>query len=216
MRTYSLALVAVMLFAGCVSGDDAPVETAQADPPSNAGESKAAAPAATSTTPQPAAASPAQPTAESSAEAEPAAPVTVPYQFAGDLGVGFCAPAGLNSCSGITFEGMTFDPTEIASIVSGSLTVTWEAATPATANLRFSVGAATSCGEGCWQGVDSLYEVIEGPSPLALTLPAATLGEGEILVVAVRFPRLTPEPIYGYAHPDQPFTVEGNFVVPPS
>jgi hypothetical protein len=211
-------MTAMALVAGCLGGSEEPVTQAAVDEPATSttsGEAPAAA------DPTPSAASPAAQSVH--AHDEPAAPdaapptlVDVPFEHEGTIAAGVCAPAGVNSCMGPNI-GLTEDSSwgevkESRRIVRVALTLTWEAAAPTTEELTFTVLLAKSCGDRCTEGKPAIPSVT-GTSPLTIAGELPVPAEGGWYEVLTRQTRATPEPIYGYANPDQPFTVEGTLTV---
>jgi hypothetical protein len=176
-----VALVALVLLAGC------------ADPP------------------------PADPGPEAARESRipDAAPFPDPQDIAWDgaLPAVACVPSGLNQCSGIETSAASGKEAALfieagAAAWTGRLTATWQAASP-TSTLELWVGFYSDCGFGCWESTGAT-QVATGGSPLAVDLVALEAPEhAKGLYLAVREPRLTPDPLYAQASPGVEFRVEG-------
>ncbi len=199
-RLPALILALAMLpLAGCIGGEDAPVETASTGDAS----AQAAAPNANAVaaSPPPAVANGGPATAE---------PRITPVNWDGSTGTGFCAPAGPSSCSGTSMGGNRFTLIQVSGNMTGEVTLTWDATTPLAQTLDFAVMVATACGSSCYssEGADG-WALASGESPLVISFDF-TSDEGKVLAFSVRQPMLpTPSPVYGYVSIDQPFHVEG-------
>lgn len=208
MRTFALTLSALVLLAGCISGDE-PVESADIQAPPGAD-----APAAASTS--------AEATAESAAAPAPVS-AAFPFSFEGKTGTWVCAPDGPNSCRGLPVgsdSSNTFAPLEYEGTAEAAdVTLTWSAATPATSEMYLVLFAIRSCGDGCFEwDSDTYFQGIMGPSPLTLSASDIKLGANETLYLHVSTVDMTPPlpVVYGYSL-EQAFSVEGTVsaLVPP-
>lgn len=145
-------------------------------------------------------------------------PTTVPVAYEGRTPTAACVPIAPNTCMGapVSVAGEnTYYVLENEGIPQRvALTVTWTAATPATAQLKATLLAVRSCGEDCWEG-EPLAESVTGASPLAVGLDAVDLGEYDSLAVRVENAPLVPRPpmVFYYLALDQAFKVEGEVVV---
>lgn len=206
-RTFALTLSALVLLAGCISGDE-PVESAdiQAAPPS----ADAKTPVSTS----------ANATAQSAATPEGAA---FPFSFEGKTGTWACVPDGPTSCRGLpagTDSSNTFVELEYEGVPTAvDATLTWSATTPATAQMYAAVFAVRSCGEMCWESDGEMFSTYaSGSSPLALSVADVTLGENETLILHVGTVDPTPQPpVMLFYSLEQAFSIEGavRALVPP-
>lgn len=208
MRASIIVIAATLLFAGCL-GQEEPIEESAAEE----------APASAS----PSAASPTAPAPEETKDVpgvdqaeEEQTLTTIPYATEGQIGAGWCAPAGPNTCltvgPSVGDDRSWLKLEQDGALVHASLTLTWEASSPTTEQLRFSLLRAKSCGDGCTEG-ESVGEPAVGSSPLVLDMDVAAPAEGEWLELVVRPARLTPDPVYMQANLDQPFHVEGTLTV---
>ena len=136
-----------------------------------------------------------------------------PYSFEGSLTPGACVPKPEGRCLSIHLGSPKWsDPTEETHVVRAALTLSWTAIAPTTDTLSFSLQRATSCGEDCWKG-ENVAPPVQGKSPLALDVATPALGEDEALLVVVREVAVTPAPADAWAHPEQPFKVEGTLTI---
>lgn len=143
-------------------------------------------------------------------------PTTTPVDWDGRLGTGFCAPAGVGGCFGFTFNGESWVDVRVTGVLDFDLTLEWDAATPATAQLELSVISVESCGDGCWSSTQTYRESVKGTSPLSLADLGVQLAEDERLVIMVDSTLETPPgPVYGNAHPDQAFHLVGTLTMAP-
>ena len=145
-------------------------------------------------------------------------PTTVPIAYEGRTGTGACVPSGLSSCRGtpmsVSGENTWFTVEHAGVPQNISLTVTWDAPSPATEKLRVRLLATKSCGDGCIEG-RAVGEPAVGPSPLTLNAPALDLGQGESVGIVVGNARVVPNPpilFFGYSL-EQAFKVEGELLV---
>lgn len=206
-----MVIAAALVFAGCIGEDDPVAETAVDESPaaaSPAGGKPAASPAA----PTPAETKDAPGVDE--AEEEPTL-VTVPFSVEGNIAASWCAPAGPNSCMGLgptVGDDSSWNKVEAPGVLRhATLTLTWDASSPTTEQLRFALVRVKSCGDGCTEG-DTVGDSVSGPSPLALDLALPELAEGEWFEVLARQARITPDPVYMWANLEQPFTIDGTLV----
>lgn len=202
MRGIIVVIAAALLFAGCIGKEEPLAETAIDDAPTRAG---AAAPTdeAAKTEDVP---------GVDQAEEE-ATLVAVPFKQEGQIAAAACLPAEPNSCVGPGI-GISEDTSWVelegpGRLTHATLTLTWEASSPTTGSLRFLVQLVESCGDGCTQSVEAVGDVVSGASPLALDVDLPVPGEGQWFAAIVYEERFTPDPVYMYLHPDQPFTIEG-------
>lgn len=143
------------------------------------------------------------------------APVDKPYAFQGSLTPAACAPSGPSSCLGIGVAGSKgSNAPEDARVKHAKLTLTWTPAAPTMDTLQFSIVRAISCGQGCWEGKPAAPPVA-GKSPLALDVEVPAMGKDEFPLVVVREASSTPDPVAAWAHPEQPFKVDGTLTVLP-
>lgn len=196
LRSLAIILVLALIAAGCVGQEnDAPLGSASAT-----AEVEAQAP--------PVEAAPGEPLAE-----EARAPTVVPVEWHGKTGAYACIPSGPYSCISFFSLAQSDSSMEIEAR-DGTLTLTWDAATPATEQLVLSVYSIERCGERCWSSTGNYYHRVEGGSPLELSLDPVELAEEESLIVYVQQPRTpTPPPVYGFVSLEQEFHVTGEVVV---
>jgi hypothetical protein len=143
-----------------------------------------------------------------------------PFAFEGKTGTDACVPSGPNSCTGLPMGGTPSDKTFTEVIYAGTptsieATLTWEADTPATAEMYLAVFAARSCGDRCYEwGGDAFYERVSGPSPLSVSATNVQLGEDETLHVNIGLDRKVPYTpgVYFQYSVEQPFSITGNVV----
>lgn len=216
-------LVALLLLSGCLGGKDDPVAPAasedatSADAPESAAAPASSSSSSSSTAPASSSASSSSTSTGEAASGEAALPVILrtPFTFDGSLGSAICAPAGPNSCVGgplPTHERNFWKKLEVpGTITEVDVTLTWEAATPTTEQLHFGIGRVRSCGDSCVEGENAI-DMVTGPSPLVLQGALAPLQEGEWYEIAAFEAPFTPDPVYMWAHPDQPFRIEGTIV----
>jgi hypothetical protein len=221
LTTRTLVLLAIAaLLAGCVGADRAdPVAPAADRNDAHAapgdGGGNAPPPSSPPAEPSPASGEPAteDATGEPGAADEPAPTFRViPIGWDGRTAPTLCLPSGPNSCMGpaVPFVGDDFQATGVSGVVSGALTLTWDAQTPAHENLQLQAWSATSCGDSCWEGTGTLSVFVSGASPLALEFPETLLETGETIVLSVRAARLpAPDPVVAYAAGEQAFHLEG-------
>lgn len=203
-----LMLLLVPIGAGCLGGsDDAVAPASTEEGAASSGPTGADAAAQTEV-----------PATDGEAAAEGAgepAFVAQPLDWDGKLPVAFCAPTGPSSCSGMGLTpGDNWHELDVSALGGGTLTLSWEAMTPLTSNLILMVFSSESCGDGCRSSTSTYHEMASGTSPVSLTLPAATLAEGETLSVYVRPERVIPPPVVGYVSVEQEFSVDGELLVP--
>lgn len=142
-----------------------------------------------------------------------APPRQVDVSFRGTTGHWACLPSGPNSCSGYGLgdgEGAVHEIME-ANLTAVQGTLTWTAATPATATLGVWAAAMTSCGEGCWEGTE--IGGAEGTSPLAVDLQDVDLGPGEIVMLHVYYVEPADPPVVMGWSLGQAFSFEGQATV---
>lgn len=145
-------------------------------------------------------------------------PREFPFAFEGRTGTSACLPSGPNSCMGPpvplgaggenVFTPVEYDGTPDAA----SITLSWEAQTPAADEMVLSLFAVRSCGDGCfeWDG-DMFQEYAVGTSPLTIDAEDIQLGENETLYmhVSLNEPNPSAGPLYMSYSLEQPFAVEG-------
>jgi hypothetical protein len=129
----------------------------------------------------------------------------VPYKFDATIPAYFeaCAfPAGCFGTGGsLTSDELKFAP------VSGVLTMTWSAASPATESLEIAIGVITSS--------SSMYYGTSGSSPLKFDLKSLAVPAGAKVVVDVYVPGEGVFPAYVSGTPmDQPVSIAGTWKVP--
>lgn len=195
----ALALVsALALVAGCINGDPIPARpTPEPMPAPTPAASKSIAP--TNATPS----SPTVPLDATNASAPNATARQVPYAWESSLPAQACRPDPVGSgCAGaLPAEGGSDTPDLEGNATHATLELTWTPAAPGgIERMTFSLLRG---------GV--VVATIAGPSPLALDadVPSGT----DPLVVTVSAASMTPGPVTGYAHAEQPFSVSGEFTV---
>lgn len=200
MRALALTVSALFLLAGCISGGD-PVESADVQVADAAATGEA-----------PASAAPAAPAENAT---EPAAPTRSPVAYEGRTATSACVPTGPMGCEPVRPAG---DPENtFVEIPSKGVptafegTLTWSAATPATAEMYAMLFAVRSCGMGCMEMDDGMFFMgVSGMSPLAIQAPDIAMGENETLILHVGIVRPTPPlPVPFFYSVEQAFAVEG-------
>lgn len=142
-----------------------------------------------------------------------ALPDPIEISWDGALNPAVCAPSGLNSC--MWTQAPLFDKDDSLFLEaspaawSGSLTLTWDHATPDLDRLRLSVGFYKKCGATCWEGTgDSASEI--GTSPFVLDVRSLMPSpDSEGLWVSVQDLPLIDDPAYVFANAGHEFRVEG-------
>lgn len=213
MRASVIVIAVALLFAGCI-GQEEPIEESAADAPapSSPSPTRPASPTATS----PAAEETKDTPGEDEAEEEPPVTVTVSYATEGQVGASWCAPMGPNACMrvgpSLGEDHSWLKMEQAGTLTHATLTLAWEATSPTTEQLRFTLLRAKSCGEGCTEG-EAVGDPVVGASPLILDLDVPAPAEGEWFDLTVRPVRMTPDPVYMWANLDQPFQVEGTLTL---
>lgn len=228
MRAVILLAAAVSLaLGGCFTpAAEQPVEGTTAEEGATGGADASAE--------APASPTPASPTVGGAPEAsEDDAPETAnatvlrpfPFSYEGTTGQSTCVPNGPFSCQATPASSggeNTYFRLEYEGVASSAeITATWEATTPATAELVLALFAMRSCGEGCLESRGDMFqEYATGTSPLTIRPSSIVLHEGESLYlhVSVHEPNPTRPPVrYTYSL-EQAFAVEGvlNAQVPSS
>lgn len=138
-------------------------------------------------------------------------PIEVAWE--GALDIQACAPSGPNSCMGASVPVSGKDDSlfldSVPAFWTGSLTLAWNAASPATETLQFQLGFYEKCGATCWQGVGGSAMAV-GSSPLVLDVQSLEAPAGsQGLWLSVHEERLTPDPVYAIASAGQEFRAEG-------
>lgn len=137
----------------------------------------------------------------------------VSLDWQGRLANSVCVPSGPYVCHG-TEIGEADDrlDTQIgADVAHASLELAWEAATPDTEQLTFSlVSGHTTCEGDCFHW--TVLAQTTGSSPLTLDAQDLTTVEGDTLWVLVDAPDRTPSPLHSDVHTEQPFEVSGEIV----
>lgn len=198
------ALVAALLLAGCAHPAATGDGTAQT--PTSSAPTEESRDARVATSPASASASAAS------------ANQSLAIDWDGDLATFVCAPTGTGSCSGAGLPPMHggSDWTQEAAPAAwtGTLTLTWTPATPATQQLRLSLQSYDSCGAHCTQSVGKGISVA-GPSPLTLEVSGLE-GRGAGLWASVGATNLAPAPLVATAAADQPFHLSGTLAGGPT
>lgn len=154
----------------------------------------------------------AEPEVEPQVTPLPATAAEIPVLIEGSLGV-VVLTCPVVTCVGRTVVGTTeriFEQDVQGDLERINLTLTWDASSAVTRNLRLGV---FTCGGECKGDSElSAIEYVDGPSPLVLDLAGFSVGEGETLSVFVWVPSMTPSPTYAVVTTPQAFHVEGSFV----
>ena len=209
-------LLSLTILAGCVGGGDdvAPAGT-QSDEtaPSSQASPTPGTPASPSSPPS------TKPTATPTApgtnasDNETVESVPVPYAWSSALPPEVCAPAPTLGCAGLVASEGWWDRLGLdGAATRAKLDLTWTVSAGGVERMHFALVRAKPCeGDGCWSG--EAIASIEGVSPLALDTDVPALDEDEFLVVVALATSLVPDPLFGFAHTEQPFEVAGEFIV---
>ena len=211
MESRIIALVlAALVGAGCLGGETRPAEMVD-------GASESADASAQAAPPSPTSATATENEATGDAQDDDIAPVPkeLPFAFEGATGT-FVYACAQGQCAGESVapsESLWKLPLE-GDVDGVDVTLTWDAATPATETLHVAVAWGTACGGDCIAVTDGISS--EGTSPLTLTADDLLRQDIEIAYLMVSWP--TPQLPGAWLGVDQPFTVEGKvrtYVVAP-
>lgn len=222
MRTFLILLCAAAILSGCASSptDHPSSMTAAGAPPPAQDAAPSQAPATTSSGPAPAATRPQdQAQATNNTTAAPATR-TLPVKFAGSDFPSVCAYAVVAGLCTPWLEGR--DMAELGPakrVVSGTLTLTWDADSPINAKMGVSLGAIKPCGDGCYQiTVLSNDTRALGASPLTMAIKTPVAVPTGALALWVWKPcevQNPDPPVQACAFTNQAFQVQGSLVVEP-
>lgn len=155
---------------------------------------------------------PAEPENQTHQEQETRPTETVDWE--GRLDTFVCAPSGPYSCSGpqVSSGDDMLDTGLAGNLTRADLSLTWEAQTPASKELGFTLASGhTECDGRCHYFEPLAW--VQGTSPLSIEAEDLVTNQGESLWILVDSPDQAPtDLLYGKVELDQPFHVTGTLV----